>query len=62
MRARWEYRRVVVDGVSLVRGEVDAELNRLGAEGWELTIAVPRDKHGYQHEVSLVFKRPVEGT
>src|SRR5690349_13148708 len=48
---RWQYRRVVIDGAAFVRGEGDGEMERL-------TVAVPRDKHGYQHEVCLVFKRP----
>ena len=56
---RWEYRRTVVEGISLIRGEADAEMERLGEQGWELVVAVPREKHGYQHEVCLVFKRPV---
>jgi uncharacterized protein len=55
---RWQYRRVVIDSAAFIRGEGDAEMQRLGREGWELTVAVPRDKHGYQHEVCLVFKRP----
>lgn len=55
---RWQYRRVVIDGGALVRGEADAEMERLGRDGWELSVAIPRDKHGYQHEVCLVFKRP----
>ncbi|MCW5830920.1 MAG: DUF4177 domain-containing protein [Labilithrix sp.] len=55
---RWEYRRAVIESVGFTRGEADAEMDRLGKEGWELTVAVPRDKHGYQHEVCLIFKRP----
>jgi hypothetical protein len=55
---RWQYRRLVIDGIAFIRGEADAEMTRLGREGWELVVAVPRDKHGYQHEVCLVFKRP----
>lgn len=56
---RWKYLRVVVDGGALIRGEADAEIERIGAEGWELASAVPRDHHGYQKEVCLIFKQPV---
>jgi len=55
----WEYRRAVVEGIAFIRGEADGEMQRLGKEGWELVVAVARDKHGYQHEVCLVFKRPI---
>lgn len=56
---RWEYRRAVLESVAFIRGEADGDMERLGREGWELVVAVPRDKHGYQHEVALVFKRPI---
>jgi hypothetical protein len=32
-------------------------MKRLGDEGWELSIAVPRERHGHSHEVCLLFKR-----
>jgi hypothetical protein len=54
---RWQYRRVVVDGAALLKGEADEEMNRCGTEGWELVAAVSRERHGYQHEVCLLFKR-----
>jgi hypothetical protein len=56
---RWEYQRTVIDGGAFLRGEIDGEMSRLGTLGWELVVAIPRDKHGYQHEVCLVFKRPL---
>lgn len=55
---QWEYSRLVVDGLALVRGEADEELSRLGRDGWELVTAVNRDKHGTQHEVCFIWKRP----
>ena len=54
---RWQYNRTVIDGAALIRGEGDDEMHRLGREGWELVVAVSRDKHGYQHEVCLLWKR-----
>lgn len=55
---RWQYTRTVVEGAALIRGEADVEMQRLGRDGWELVVAVPREKHGYSHEVCLVWKRP----
>jgi hypothetical protein len=54
----WEYRRMVTDIGHLIKGEADREIERLGAEGWEMVVAVPRERHGYGHEVCLLFKRP----
>lgn len=54
---RWEYHRTVIDAAALIHGELDNEMKRLGDDGWELTVAVPREKHGYAHEVCLLFKR-----
>ena len=36
-RPQWEYKRVWWEGGD---GEIDGELNRLGAEGWELVTMV----------------------
>lgn len=55
---RWEYRRTVTEIGPLIRGDADLELARLGNEGWELVVAIPRERHGYGHEVCMLFKRP----
>jgi hypothetical protein len=56
---KWEYHRHVIEAHALIRGYLDEELRRLGAEGWELVTTVSRDKHGTVHEVRLMFKRPL---
>ena len=55
----WEYLRTVVEFSKLLRGDGDAEVARLGAEGWELVSTIARERHGYGHEVCLFFKRPM---
>ncbi len=54
----WEYR-VVSFGAAL-RGpkdeELEAELNALGEEGWEVVSALPREN---SNKVTVVAKRPL---
>ena len=52
---RWEYK--VVTKAALVLPADEAELNRLGDEGWELAAVGARTKDG-QPAASFVFKRP----
>lgn len=54
---RWEYKRVNLDIADVPQAEFEIELNRLGAAGWELVGTVQHERHGYSHEVHLVFKR-----
>ncbi len=54
---RWEYKRLNLDIADIPHAAFEAELNELGAHGWELVAAVQHERHGYSHEVHLVFKR-----
>jgi hypothetical protein len=54
---KWEYKQVNVlpAGVS----EMEARLNKLGSEGWELcTTVVPVGRGTDEFTVSFIFKRP----
>jgi hypothetical protein len=56
--SEWEYRVVTFGGA--LRGpkdeELEAELNALGAEGWEVVGALPREN---SNKVTVVAKRPL---
>ncbi len=56
---RWEYKRVNLDIQDVPEPRFEVELNRLGKAGWELVSVVQHERHGYSHEVHLVFKRPL---
>ena len=61
---QWEYKTVQIDvaGWFLPTVEpdaMDAELNRYGAEGWELVSAFDINRaHGRTSHVVVLFKRP----
>jgi hypothetical protein len=55
---RWQYRRVNLDIADVAADGFEALLMRLGDDAWELVTAVQHARHGYSHEVHLVFKRP----
>lgn len=61
---KWEYRTFRVEARGMFKSKVDAEevqakLNHLGAEGWEL-IAAPTDSiNGWTAGVILILRRPV---
>lgn len=57
---RWEYRSLRLEGTEL--DETDRVLNAAGAEGWELTGIVHRERHGYSKDVIYVLKRPLPAT
>ena len=63
-RDKWEYRsvRIRVGGwmtPKLELTELDAALNALGAEGWELVSALDiAESHGKSNAVVALFKRP----
>lgn len=60
---RWEYRTIKVTTKGFLGGiletqEFDIELNRLGAEGWELISCFDTNQsEGATREVVAVFKR-----
>ena len=56
---RWEYKRVNLDIADVPEEKFEIELNRLGASGWELVGSLQHERHGYSHEVHLVFKRAI---
>ena len=61
---QWEYRTVLIDVSGWLNPTVDpeetnAELNRYGAEGWELVSAFDVNRlHGRTSEVVALLKRP----
>jgi hypothetical protein len=64
----WEYRIVELSGGGLFGGEeepTEAQLNELGAEGWDLAASLTESSTGLSGRPSgetgaLVFKRPRE--
>ena len=43
--------------------ELEAHINQLGSEGWELAVGFDTNKaYGETRDVVLVFKRPLSGT
>ena len=60
---QWEYTTVLVDVSGWISPTVDpavmsAELNRYGAEGWELVSAFDLNRgHGRTSEIVALFKR-----
>jgi hypothetical protein len=59
MHQQWEYKTLEPPTGSTMREAVDPtdELNRLGAEGWELVATIGYDGGGTK---LLLFKRPVD--
>lgn len=57
---RWEYKRVRFDMSEVGKPEFETQLALLGEAGWELTVALHHEHHGYSREVHLVFKRSTE--
>ena len=61
---RWEYRTVLIDvatwlGPKIQPEALDAELDRHGAEGWELVSAFDVNRgHGHTSAIVALFKRP----
>lgn len=56
---QWEYKRVDFDILEVGEAAFEKTLNALGRLGWELTTTLQHARHGYSHEVHLVFKRAV---
>lgn len=63
---RWEYKTVQFAakgflGGKLDSGQIEAHMNSLGAEGWELVTAFDTNYgQGATRDVLIIFKRPVE--
>ena len=61
---RWEYPTVLIDvatwlGPKIQPEALDAELDRHGAEGWELVSAFDVNRgHGHTSAIVALFKRP----
>src|SRR5690606_19222087 len=56
---RYEYKVLLTDIAKVVEKSFEEELNGLGREGWKLEATVHRERHGYSHELTLVFSRPL---
>ena len=60
---RWEYKTIKVKATGFIGGEVETEdieakLNNLGRDGWELVSSFPTAaSNGYTRYVLFVFKR-----
>lgn len=57
---RYEYRTMQAPIERLGDASFVRDLNEIGAEGWMLVTAIPRERHGYSHEVHLLFSRASE--
>ena len=61
---QWEYRTALIDVSGWISPQVDpgtmnAELDRYGAEGWELVSAFDLNRgHGRSSEIVALLKRP----
>ena len=53
----YEYTTIKTDVWRLGEPDLLAQLNRMGDDGWNLIAAVPVERHGYSHEVHLLFSR-----
>lgn len=58
-RMRWQYKRVNLDIGEVPQTAFQDQLDALGEDGWELVATLQHARHGYSHEVHLVFKRPL---
>ncbi len=64
---RWEYKSLIVGthgifaGGRADGGEIEQELNSLGAKGWELVSAYSTQQaEGRTRDMVMILKRPVE--
>jgi hypothetical protein len=61
---KWEYRQLRIATGGFLGGKydeatLDAAMNRLGREGWELVVAFDTNQSGGQtRDIVLLFKRP----
>ena len=54
---RYSYRAMTTDISELSSDVLLDQLNGIGAEGWKLVLSVTKERHGYSHEVHLLFMR-----
>lgn len=54
----YEYRVVEIDIQKVHEKGFEAQLNEMGRDGWKLESTVQHERHGYSHEVVLLFCRP----
>jgi hypothetical protein len=63
---KWEYKSLKLGTTGLLGGKIDVEsldayMNILGEEGWELVAAFDTNQaYGQTRDVLLIFKRPLE--
>jgi hypothetical protein len=61
--SKWEYKTILIDVTGWINPQLDpqtadAELNRHGADGWELVNAFDLNRgHGRTSEIIAMFKR-----
>jgi hypothetical protein len=61
----WEYKTVKLAAKGLLggkfdEGQLDAYMNQLGSEGWELVTGFDTNKsYGETRDVVVIFKRPI---
>ena len=58
-RERYEYRVLQTDIAKVADADFEAQLNGMGRDGWKLEATVNRERHGYSHELTFVFSRPL---
>jgi len=56
---RYEYRIEQTQIEDLGKPGLAQRLNTLGAEGWQLVSTIAHERHGYSHEIHLLFSRRV---
>jgi hypothetical protein len=62
---KWEYKTIKLGAKGLLGGKVDehqldAEMNSLGRDGWELSAAFDTNQaYGQSRDVVVIFKRPL---
>jgi hypothetical protein len=62
---KWEYRTIKLGTRGVLGGkfdehQLDAYMNQLGSEGWELVTAFDTNKaYGESRDVVVIFKRPL---
>lgn len=56
---RYEYRVWKTDIAEVAENDFEQKLNDMGREGWKLEATVQRERHGYSHELTFLFCRPL---
>jgi hypothetical protein len=58
--AKWAYKRVTFDVLDVLEDGFEAELDKVGQEGWELIATFDRERGGNSKECFFLFKRMTE--